>query len=91
MDPTYNCYRWQLLAVSKLILNNLQNYFDLDCNTPDTINNGSIQLDVSDSTTYGSTASVSCDTGFDRSRASISCLASGEWQNATCTIRGKNT
>ncbi|XP_060554933.1 sushi, von Willebrand factor type A, EGF and pentraxin domain-containing protein 1-like isoform X2 [Ruditapes philippinarum] len=58
-----------------------------DCNTPNTINNGSIQLDVSDSTTYGSTASVSCDTGFDRSRASISCLASGEWQNATCTIR----
>jgi hypothetical protein len=41
-----------------------------------------------DKTTYQSTASVTCDTGFDRSVESISCQQDGKWEYVSCDIKG---
>jgi hypothetical protein len=31
---------------------------------------------------------VSCDAGFDKSHASVTCQANGEWESASCIIKG---
>jgi hypothetical protein len=59
-----------------------------DCRQPRTIDNGNIQ--VIGKTTYLSKATVSCDIGYDLTpvSASIMCKADGEWEDASCTIKG---
>ena len=58
-----------------------------DCGDPKEIDNGKITVE-NDQTTYQSTASVTCDTGYDASIESVTCQENGEWLNASCTIKG---
>ena len=62
-----------------------------DCGPTDTIDNGTITLNSLGTTTYLSTASVSCDEGFDASTSSITCQSDGSWQNTSCNIKSKYT
>ena len=85
-----------LLNVS--ILNyRLTQYFSLiviysqDCGSLTTPGNGSVQLTVAGTTTYGATATQSCNTGFDLTGVTtITCGADGNWSDPaiTCTIKG---
>lgn len=43
------------------------------------------------STTYQSTATVTCDKGYTANNSSIECLASGSWEVPLCTINGIDT
>ena len=61
----------------------------IDCGSPNSIRNGSINLDVSDMTTLQSTATVTCELGFDSSTESVACLANGTWEYASCIIKGQ--
>ena len=63
-------------------------YFLLDCGSLPTIDNGQSALDDATNSTYGASASVICDTGFETNTSVILCLASGEWDNSTCTPKG---
>ena len=45
-------------------------------------------LDDSGNTTYGASASVNCDSGFETVTPTILCLDSGDWENATCIAKG---
>ncbi|XP_060573656.1 sushi, von Willebrand factor type A, EGF and pentraxin domain-containing protein 1-like [Ruditapes philippinarum] len=56
-----------------------------DCGSNITVTNGNVSYT---STTFGSVANVSCDNGHDVSKASVRCLASGNWEKPTCTIKG---
>jgi hypothetical protein len=56
-----------------------------DCGPPSIVSNG--QLNVT-ATTYGSTASLVCDNGYDGNKETISCLDTGSWEKPTCTIKG---
>ncbi|XP_053396463.1 sushi, von Willebrand factor type A, EGF and pentraxin domain-containing protein 1-like isoform X5 [Mercenaria mercenaria] len=58
-----------------------------DCGIPNTIDNGTISVDVPGTTTYLSTATVSCEEGFDASSNSTSCQASSVWQDVSCVIK----
>ena len=68
----------------------LRGLYISDCGMPEPLVNGTISLDTNGETTYLSTASVSCDTGFNMSTNSISCEASGKWQAVSCVIKGDN-
>lgn len=59
-----------------------------DCGIPGEITNGTSELDVPGKTTYPSTATISCDLGFEASADSISCQANGTWEDASCEIKG---
>ena len=59
-----------------------------DCGIPNAIKNGTIE--ASGQTTYLSVATVECDTGFDKSDETVICQADGDWDNASCIIRGIN-
>ena len=59
--------------------------FKLDCGNNITVSDGSATFDT---TTFGSTANVTCNTGYDANKASIQCLSTGAWDVATCTIKG---
>ncbi|XP_053378091.1 sushi, von Willebrand factor type A, EGF and pentraxin domain-containing protein 1-like isoform X2 [Mercenaria mercenaria] len=61
-----------------------------DCGTLPSISDGSVRLD-STTTTFGSTATVSCNVGYDPSVATIRCQASGAWDLAACTIKDCGT
>lgn len=61
-----------------------------DCERLDSIANGSLQINTEGKTTYGSTAKVSCETGFTPSVTEITCTANGSWENATCMINGEH-
>lgn len=60
-----------------------------DCSGLYSIANGTLQLTTKGKTTYGSTATVLCETGFTPSETEITCTANEEWENATCKINGK--
>lgn len=45
-------------------------------------------LTDSTNTTYGAAANVTCDTGFIPDTTTITCLPSGLWQDANCSIAG---
>jgi hypothetical protein len=55
---------------------------------PSQIANGTVKLDSSGETTYRTTATITCDTGFETSDDSISCQADGSWEEASCKIKG---
>ncbi|XP_053387352.1 hyaluronan-binding protein 2-like [Mercenaria mercenaria] len=54
------------------------------CMNRPTINNGAATLDKVNGNLYMDTASVTCNIGYNRSTSTISCTASGHWENATC-------
>ncbi|XP_060573650.1 sushi, von Willebrand factor type A, EGF and pentraxin domain-containing protein 1-like [Ruditapes philippinarum] len=55
-----------------------------DCGSSLTVSNGVLTFT---NTTYGSNASLACDTGYDANTASIGCLDTGSWETPTCTIK----
>ena len=65
----------------------------LDCGSPSALapNNGAITLDAKDVTTYGGTATISCNAGFDMQGdvTSLTCLDSKHWttHTAACIIK----
>ena len=62
-----------------------------DCHLPASPGNGTVVLTDAGTTTYGSTATQSCNTGFDLiGVTNITCGADGNWSNptVTCTIKG---
>ncbi|XP_053390084.1 P-selectin-like, partial [Mercenaria mercenaria] len=56
------------------------------CDGAPSVSDGTVSL-TSTTTTFGSTASVNCDSGYDSSADTITCQASGVWQTPTCTIK----
>lgn len=63
-------------------------FYLLDCTPVPTLFNGNILLTDSSNTTYGAAANVTCDTGYISNTTSITCVPSGYWQGANCTIIG---
>ena len=62
-----------------------------DCGSPTSPGNGTIELTDAGTTTYGATATQSCNIGFDLTGvANITCRADGNWSNpaVTCIIKG---
>ncbi|XP_060553919.1 sushi, von Willebrand factor type A, EGF and pentraxin domain-containing protein 1-like isoform X3 [Ruditapes philippinarum] len=55
-----------------------------DCGSPDKLDNGSYKVS---STTFGSSAVVKCDAGYEGNKKDIDCLASGKWEKAKCNIK----
>ncbi|KAL4233049.1 CUB and sushi domain-containing protein 1 [Mactra antiquata] len=56
-----------------------------DCGEPN-ITNGNVNLGFDNITTYGATASVTCDTGYKATNETIVCLHSGIWDNTSCVL-----
>ncbi|XP_060560945.1 sushi, von Willebrand factor type A, EGF and pentraxin domain-containing protein 1-like isoform X3 [Ruditapes philippinarum] len=54
-----------------------------DCGSPANVTNGAVTFTT---TTFGSSASIACDTGYNASQSTVSCLETGSWETATCTI-----
>ena len=61
----------------------------LDCGSPNSPGNGTVELTDAGTTTYGATATQSCNTGFYLTGVTnITCGADGSWSEAavTCTF-----
>ncbi|XP_052808064.1 adhesion G protein-coupled receptor L4-like [Mya arenaria] len=56
----------------------------IDCGPVETIPNGQIDLNDPLNTTYGATANVTCDSGFDVSIYEVACLGNGLWSEPSC-------
>jgi hypothetical protein len=52
------------------------------------VKDGSIALDNEKKTTFGSTATLTCDKGYKTESEKITCEASGDWLSASCDIVG---
>ncbi|XP_053396028.1 sushi, von Willebrand factor type A, EGF and pentraxin domain-containing protein 1-like [Mercenaria mercenaria] len=57
-----------------------------DCGNVNTIENGNLTLANINATLVGATATVSCNKGYNISAPSITCLSSGQWESAACSI-----
>ncbi|XP_053378413.1 sushi, von Willebrand factor type A, EGF and pentraxin domain-containing protein 1-like isoform X2 [Mercenaria mercenaria] len=57
-----------------------------DCGAVSNISNGTVTLDITDQTTYQSTASVNCSVGYETVNKTITCLATGTWSASECVI-----
>ncbi|XP_060578444.1 sushi, von Willebrand factor type A, EGF and pentraxin domain-containing protein 1-like [Ruditapes philippinarum] len=56
----------------------------IDCGHLPVIQFGQINIDGVGNTTYGSSATVLCDTGFETNQTKLFCQTSGEWQTSIC-------
>jgi hypothetical protein len=56
-----------------------------ECGSSLSVSNGNVTFTI---TTYGSNASLVCDTGYETNKASLGCLDTGSWETSTCTIKG---
>ena len=56
-----------------------------DCGSNLTVPNGVLTFTT---TTFESTASLSCSNGYETNSSTINCLASGNWETPVCTIKG---
>ena len=66
-------------------------YISKDCGSPSSPGNGTIELADTGTTTYGATATQSCNIGFDLTGvANITCGADGNWSSpaVNCIIKG---
>ena len=66
-------------------------YISQDCGSPTSPGNGTIELADTGTTTYGATATQSCNIGFDLTGvANITCGADGNWSSpaVNCIIKG---
>jgi hypothetical protein len=80
---TKNTYK-PISAYVYVILNEF-NHFS-DCGSPLNVTNGNLQYIA---TTFGSTASLACDRGYD-GNGTISCLDTGSWETPPrCSIKGQ--
>ena len=81
-----------MMSLSLLTLQDSSLSIDLiylsDCNTP-TADTGYL-VGLYSATTYGSSSTMSCATGYDGTAADITCAADGSWSSQTgCSIVGK--
>jgi len=53
-----------------------------------TLPNGEYTLVDASNTSYSATANVTCDPGHDPNVTSVTCMASGNWEEAECRIKG---
>ena len=60
-----------------------------DCGNLTLLPNGELLPDIADESFFNSTASVTCNPGFDPNTTSITCLATGNWEGAECTPKCK--
>ena len=70
------------------------NLYVVDCGEPTTPASGKVTLTQAGVTTFGATATQSCNPGYDLSgSAGISCGADGSWSASpvTCTLKGMHT
>jgi hypothetical protein len=68
------------------ILNvNYQFNHDSDCGSPLNVTNGNLNYNA---TTFGSTASLVCDSGYD-GNGTISCLDTGSWETPPICSKGQ--
>ena len=80
-----------LILLSSLVIHVFVFLISQDCGLPTSPDNGTIELIDAGTTTYGTTATQSCDIGFDLTGvANITCGADGNWSNqaVTCIIKG---
>ena len=61
----------------------------LDCGNVPQIDFGTLTLEDPANSTYGAAASVNCDIGFVTLNGTVFCLDTGQWDNATCSAKGK--
>ena len=59
-----------------------------DCGNVPFVTNGKYVLDDGNSTTFGSVATVTCDTGYESVHKIITCLENGQWSDTLCTAKG---
>ena len=64
--------------------------FIKDCKTPDQPDNGAVELTIDGITTYGATASATCNTGFELNGDGLLwCKENGVWSvTPSCHIKG---
>jgi hypothetical protein len=73
------------VMISVLNVSNEFNHYS-DCGSPLNVTNGKLHYIA---TTFGSTASLICDRGYDRN-GTISCLDTGSWETPPrCSIKGQ--
>jgi hypothetical protein len=48
-------------------------------------------MNTEQDSTFGATATVTCETGYQRNKPKISCQANGMWEQATCQPVGKSS
>ena len=65
-------------------------YCLIDCKAPEQPSNGILKLTVDGVTTYGATAIVSCNTGYELvGDGSVRCRADGIWSSLpSCDFKG---
>ena len=66
-------------------------FISQDCGSPTSPGNGTIELTDAGTTTYGATATQSCNIGFDLTGVeNITCGDDGNWSSPaiTCIIKG---
>ena len=65
-------------------------YCFIDCKAPEQPSNGILKLTVDSVTTYGATATVSCNTGYELvGDGSVRCRADGVWSSLpSCDFKG---
>jgi hypothetical protein len=71
-----------------IVISNVTNKFNhySDCGSPLNVSKGNLHYN---STTYGSTASLVCDRGYD-GNGTISCLDTGSWETPSrCSVKGQ--
>ena len=83
--------QFTLFLISAFLNTFLVVIYSPDCGSLTTPGNGTVKLTEAGTTTYGATATQSCNTGFDLSGVVIiTCGADGNWSDPaiTCTIKG---
>jgi hypothetical protein len=82
-----NINHFLLIFYVLILILNVNNEFNdySDCGTPLNVTNGNLNYI---GTTFGSTASLACDRGYD-GNGTISCLDTGSWETPpNCSIKG---
>ena len=59
-----------------------------DCGSIFSITDGTAVLDAA-STTFGSTAKVICNIGYETNKVEIKCQETGAWETAVCVKKGR--
>ena len=75
-----------LIAISSLLHVDTSSFSE--CDPPPAPDNGTVRLDDSNSTTFGATATQSCNAGYHLiGHPTIQCLSSGSWSSsASCKV-----
>ena len=91
MIHTICTYGWYIYNLRPIILYRYS-YFTIDCKTPEQPTNGVVELTVDLLTTFGATAVVTCNTGYElRGDGVLLCKSNGVWSALpSCYIKGNS-